>query len=106
MTAYVYAFRGRAYYGKPGWEFRPTEVQEDFGEWRMTKSQDGKAVADWLVKNDFRMVYRSFGKGFDARDYKAWWAHVDLVGEEGQVHPDELRELLAEEPAWQATPHR
>lgn len=87
----VFAFRGRAYYGKPGWQLRPAEVQENFGEWRQAKSQDGKAVADWLVKNGFRMVYRSFSKGTDARDYKEWWARVELVGEQGQVLPDELR---------------
>jgi hypothetical protein len=90
----VFAFRGRAYYGKPGWEFRPAEVQENFGGWRKAKSQDGKAVADWLVKNGFRMVYRSFSKGMEARDYKEWWAKVELVKQEGEVRPDQLRQLV------------
>ena len=91
----VFAFRGRAYYGKPGWEFRPTEVQEDFSEWRQTKSQNGKAVADWLIKNGFRMVYRSFSRGAEAREYKEWWAKVEFVGEQGQVLPNELKQQIA-----------
>lgn len=95
----VFSFRGRAYYGKPGWELHPAEVQEDFSGWRQTKSQNGKAVATWLVKNGYRVAYRSFSKGHEARDYKEWWAKTDLIGEEGQVSPDELRALVAKRAA-------
>ena len=96
----VFSFRGRAYHGKPGIEFRPLEVQEDFGEWRPAKSQDGKRVAGWLVAHGYRLAWRTMGRG-DAVDYQEWWAKAELLSLDGKqwaaypCHPSDLRMLLA-----------
>ena len=94
MAATVFTFKGRAYHGKPGLEYRPLEVQEDFGEWRPVKSQDGKQIANWLVKHGYRLAYRKTGNG-DACDYQEWWATTELIGNAGQAGPADLRLLLA-----------
>lgn len=93
----VYAFKGRKYYGKPGIEFRPLQVQEDFGTWREAKSQDGKVVASWLVKNGYRKVWYKAVKSEAAGDYEEYWCHESLVGydcEHLSIPPTVLKKLV------------
>jgi len=94
MAATVFAFKGRAYYGKPGWKYCPLEAQEDFGQWRPAKSQDSKQIADWLTKHGYRLAYRKVGKGDTACDYEEWWATIELIGSRGDCSPRELRGRL------------
>jgi hypothetical protein len=95
--AAVFAFKGRVYYAKPGWEYRPLEVQEDFRPWRPAMSQDGKQIAVWLVKHGFRLAYRKIGQGAMTCDYEEWWATLALIGAQGDCPPRELRSRLAGE---------
>jgi hypothetical protein len=98
----VYGFAGQRLYGKPGMIFRPMKVREDFGEWRDTKSDDGKAVQKWLLRQGYRKVwYRAEGAGESAK-YLEYWAHTSLVGESAEhlhIPPSILKKLVVEQPA-------
>lgn len=90
----LYTFKGRCYYTKPGWEYRPHSVREDFGEWRESKTSDGKAIQDWLIKKGYRMVWSSASKGDISREYTQHWALRSLVGDDGLIEPRQLRQKL------------
>jgi hypothetical protein len=98
----VYGFAGQRLYGKPGMIFRPMKVREDFGEWRDSKTDDGKATQKWLIKHGYRKVwYDPKGNGMDAK-YIEYWAHVSIVGESTEmlrIPPSVLKKLVVEQPA-------
>ena len=98
----VYGFEGRVRYGKPGLVFEPAKTHENFGEWRNTKSQDGKKIADWLVKNGYRLVWRKLSGSGENRKYVEYWALRSLpwVGNDArriEIGPHELRQRIQED---------
>jgi hypothetical protein len=102
----VYGFSGMRMYGKPGMIFRPMKVREDFAEWRDTKSDDGKAVQKWMLRQGYRKVwYDPRGNGMNAK-YIEYWAHVSLVGESAEhlhIPPSVLKKLVVETPTKEQT---
>ena len=95
-TACVFGFKGTAYWSRPGYDFRPDKVREDFGAWRPAQSQDGRRIASWLVRNGYRVAWRKIGRGADAVAYEEYWVRMDVLGgpEVKYIEPRDIRAAL------------
>jgi hypothetical protein len=96
----VVEFEGTRHYGKAGWEYAPSRIREDFGEWRPVKSRDGKKIADWLVEQGYRAL-NTVGRGHDGSSYREWWGLTGVFPEETNEHgvmklmpPEVIRETF------------
>lgn len=93
-------YKGRSYYGKPGWTYYYEEAATDNGDYHKAPVRDGSKVRRWLVKSGYRLIYSKKGRG-EAVDFAECWMHERYAGygdKPDDFHPKstaEIREYIA-----------
>lgn len=93
-------YKGRSYYGKPGWTYYYEEAATDNGDYHKAPVRDGSKVRRWLVKSGYRLIYSKKGRG-EAVDFAECWMHQRHAGngsDPQDFHPKstaEIREYIA-----------